>query len=409
MPRLGSEIRRSIEASGFARQAHDPVHAPDRGLSHGARPVPFAPMGASVDCSVLVPVLNEERYIEASVDAMRRQRFEGQLEFLFADGGSTDATRAILERLAAEDPRIRVLENRVGTVSSGLNVALGHARGRWALRMDAHTIYPEHYACRGVQRLARGDTRWVSGPQIPAGHGPVSRAVALALSGTMGRGGSRKWGTTARDDAEFELDTGVFAGVWERATLLEYGGWDERWVCNEDSEMAARFLERGERLVCLPAMGAHYVPRDRLGGLWRQYLGYGKFRARTSRRHPGSMRASHLLAPAIVIAAAAAAAAPGSLRALARLGSGVYSATLLAAGARASAAAESPRDAALVPVVLAVMHFAHGAGQMIGWVKYGPPLAALADLSGLGALAGSRAPSQEPVHAPSLRPGATPA
>jgi succinoglycan biosynthesis protein ExoA len=367
-------------------------------------------MAASVDCSVLVPVLNEERYIEASVDAMRRQRFDGELEFLFADGGSTDATRAILERIAAEDPRIRVLDNPVGTVSSGLNVALGHARGRWALRMDAHTVYPDDYALQGVQRLAQGGTRWVSGPQIPTGHGPISRAVALALSGAIGRGGSRKWGATgARDGAEFELDTGVFAGVWERATLLEYGGWDERWPRNSDSEMAARFLARGERLVCLPAMGAEYVPRDRLGGLWRQYLAYGEFRARTSRRHPRSMRASHLLAPAVVIVTAAAVAAPRPLRTLARLGSGVYAATLLAAGVRAGAAAEAPLDAALVPVVLVVMHFGHGAGQMIGWVKYGPPVAALAELSGLAAGAGSGNPAPEPVHAPSLHPAATPA
>jgi succinoglycan biosynthesis protein ExoA len=295
-------------------------------------------------------------------------------------------------------------------VSSGLNVALGHARGRWALRMDAHTVYPDDYARQGVARLARGGTRWVSGPQIPTGHGPVSRAVALALSGAIGRGGSRKWGATgARDDGEFELDTGVFAGVWERATLLEYGGWDERWPRNSDSEMAARFLERGERLVCVPAMGAQYVPRDRLGALWHQYLGYGEFRALTSRHHPGSMRASHLLAPAIVITTAAAVAAPRPLRRLARLGAGVYAATLLAAGARSSTAAESRLDAPLVPVVLAVMHFAHGAGQMIGWAKYGPPIAALAKLSGLDAVAGSGEPGQEPVHAPSLHVAPAPA
>ena len=255
-------------------------------------------MEADVDCSVLVPVLNEERYIEASVAAMRRQRFPGRLEFVFADGGSTDRTREILDHLAAEDPRIRVFHNPAGTVPSGLNVALSHARGRWALRMDAHTVYREDYAALGVQRLARGDTRWVSGPQVPKGHGPVSRAVALALSSPIGRGGSRKWGRMgSRHGPEFELDTGVFAGVWERATLLEYRGWDERWHRNSDSELAARFLASGERLVCLPAMAAEYAPRDHLGGLWRQYFGYGEFRARTFKRHPRSMRASHLLPP----------------------------------------------------------------------------------------------------------------
>lgn len=354
-----------------------------------------------VDCSILVPVLNEERYIEASVAAMRRQRFPGRLEFVFADGGSADRTVAILKRLSHEDPRIRVLRNPLGTVSSGLNVALRHARGRWAVRMDAHTVYPDDYVLRGVERLGAGDTRWVSGPQVPVGHGPVSRAVALALATPMGQGGSRKWGRREPGGgAEFELDTGVFAGVWERATLLEYGGWDERWPRNSDSEMAARFLARGERLVCLPEMAAEYVPRDSLGGLWRQYLGYGEYRARTYRRHPHSMRPSHLVAPAIVVTGASALVTRGRLRRLARAGVGLYTVVLAAAGVSAARSGGTPGEAALVPAVLATMHSAHGLGQIRGWIRYGPPVAAVAGLAGAGG--SSPGPASDAVHAPSL-------
>jgi succinoglycan biosynthesis protein ExoA len=352
--------------------------------------------------SVLVPVFNEERYIEASVDAMRRQRFDGELEFVFADGGSTDRTLEILARLAERDPRIRVVHNPARTVSSGLNVALGHARGRWALRMDAHTVYPPDYVELGVQRLRRGGTRWVSGPQVPTGHGPVSRAVALALSGSIGRGASRKWGDGVADAVEYELDTGVFAGVWERTTLLEYGGWDERWVVNEDSEMAARFLARGERLICLPAMAAHYVPRDTLTGLWRQYLRYGRFRARTARRHPDSLRPSLLLPPAVVLAGAGAIAAPRPLRRLSRLALAVYGVALAVTGIRSRGAAEAPADAALVPVALLVMHTAHGAGQIYGWATYGPPLRAVARMFGSGEATPGAQTQREPVYAPSL-------
>ena len=64
-----------------------------------------------VDASVLVPVLNEEDHIREAVDAMRAQEFDGRIEFLLMDGGSTDGTRTVLEELAAEDPRIRVLDN----------------------------------------------------------------------------------------------------------------------------------------------------------------------------------------------------------------------------------------------------------------------------------------------------------
>jgi glycosyltransferase involved in cell wall biosynthesis len=357
----------------------------------------------AVDASVLVPVFNEERYIERSVAAMRRQRFDGKLEFLFADGGSTDRTREILDALAAEDPRIRLFENPRRSVSSGLNVAFRHARGRWVVRMDAHTEYPDEYVSLGVRRLRRGGTRWVSGPQVPKGVGPVSRAVALALTSRLGRGGSRKWGEQRlSSDAEWELDTGVFAGVWERETLLEYGGWDERWVSNEDSEMAGRFLARGERLVCLASMGADYVPRDSLAGLWRQYLGYGEYRIRTAVRHPHTLRASNLLAPAVVLDASLACGGPRRIRRAARAGLKLYLAAIAVAGIRALPRAEPKSDALLVPGVLAIMHFGHGVGMLVGAVRDEPPLAALASIAGLGSSADSAAPGQEAVFAPSL-------
>ena len=137
--------------------------------------------GESVDCSILMPVLDEERHIVASVAAMRGQRFPGRLEFLVVDGGSSDRTPAILAELANEEPRMRVLENPRRATPSGLNLGLAHARGRWVARMDAHTEYPQDYVALGARRLELGDTSWVSGPAIPTGSGPVSRAVALAL------------------------------------------------------------------------------------------------------------------------------------------------------------------------------------------------------------------------------------
>jgi GT2 family glycosyltransferase len=352
---------------------------------------------------VLVPVLNEERHIAASVAAMRRQRFPGPLEFLLVDGGSTDHTREIITDLTRRDERIRLLVNPRRATPSGLNVALAHARGRWVARMDAHSKFPEDYLLRGVERLRRGDTRWVSGPQIATGHGHVSNAVALALETPLGRGTGRRWiSAGARSGPERELDSGVFCGIWERATLIEYGGWDERWARNQDSELAGRFLARGERLICVPAMAAEYTPRDSLGSLWRQYLEYGEYRAKTARRHPDTLRRSHLLAPAVVAAAAGTLVGARPIRGAAKTALGVYAATIASAGARAALEEAPPREAVLVPVVLSVMHFGHGLGTWRGALRHGPPLAALARATGLGALAATLAPSPEPTFAPSL-------
>ena len=357
----------------------------------------------AIECSVLIPVLNEERYLERSVAAMRRQRFPGELEFLFADGGSTDRTRELLAALAREDDRIRVFENPGRTASSGLNVALRHARGRWIARMDAHTEYPDDYVALGVARLREDGTRWVSGPQTPKGHDRVSRAVALALGSPLGRGGSRKWGRVDGQAAgEFELDSGVFAGVWARETLLAYGGWDERSSPNEDSELAGRFLGDGERLICIPEMAAHYAPRNSLGSLWRQYQAYGEARFRTANWHPHTLRRSHLLPPALVLDAALAVAGPRVMRRPARLGLGLYAAAVAGTAIWSRLHAEQPGDALAVPAVLAVMHFANGLGALRGAVRNGPPLAALVRLGGLDVAAGSLARPPGAVFAPSL-------
>src|SRR3954466_2155520 len=173
-----------------------------------------------VDASVLVPVLNEEEHIREAVDGMRAQEFDGTIELLFMDGGSTDSTRALLEELAAEDPRIRVLDNPGRTTPHALNVGLAAARGEYIVRMDAHAFYPPRYIAAGVERLERGDVDWVAGPAIPRGTGRWSRRVALALNSGLTTVGSRKWRAGAEGGAgdEVELDTGVFAGVWRRST-----------------------------------------------------------------------------------------------------------------------------------------------------------------------------------------------
>jgi succinoglycan biosynthesis protein ExoA len=355
-----------------------------------------------VDISVLVPVLNEERHIRETVAAMQAQRFDGEVELLFADGGSEDRTREILFELAASDPHIRVLDNPRRRTASGLNVCLREARGEFVARMDAHTYYGDRYLAAGVERLRRGDTEWVSGPAVPRPVGPVSRAVGLALASWLGRGGSRKWNDDVDAAQERDLDTGVFGGVWRRERVLDAGGWDERWPINQDSEMASRFLRRGARLVCLPEMVGHYVPRDSLPTLARQYYRYGYYRARTFRRHPQSMRRSHLIAPVLSLSLVSAVVAPRPLRRASRLALISY---LLAVSATAASAARRPqqrREGALLLGVLPAMHLGWGFGTLVGMLRFGPPLAALGHLLGRSQDS-SDAVEAEPVHAPSLR------
>lgn len=325
-----------------------------------------------VDISVLTPVFNEADLIRETVAAMRNQRFDGQIEYLLIDGGSDDGTRQILEELAANDSRFRILDNPKRQIPAALNIGLRHAAGAVVVRMDAHTTYPPDYIARGVARLRQGDVDWVSGPQLAHGNGRWSRPVALALRSWLGVGEA----SFRRATEEIYVDTG-FTGMWHKATLDAHGGWDERWPVNEDAELAARVRRSGGRIACLPELAAHYSPRDSPGSLARQYWRYGQYRAKTSRRHPESMRRSHILPVALALSVIASVKSPAPLAPAARGAVSAYGAVLAAVTARLCHRA-AWSDAPRVIAVFAVMHLSWGFGFLAGCVRFGPPVAAFA-------------------------------
>lgn len=79
-------------------------------------------MENSVDVSVLVPIRDEGALIAATGRTILSQRFDGSIEFLMVDGGSRNGVRATLEQLAAQDARVRILDNPRGDLASALIV-----------------------------------------------------------------------------------------------------------------------------------------------------------------------------------------------------------------------------------------------------------------------------------------------
>lgn len=336
--------------------------------------------GDGVIASILVPMLNEERHTEASVREMVCQEgLDGEIEILVVDGRSTDRTREIVARLAADDDRVRLLDNPARRTPNGLNVALREATGEFIVRMDAHTYYPRDYVARGIERLRRGDEALVCGPVLAVGAGRWSRRVALARRSWLAMGGLMAIG---RDD-EREIEN-PYWGVCRRSLLMELGGWDEGWPTNQDGELAARIRARGGRIVALGSMAARYVPRDSLVALARQYIRYGLYREKTCVRHTNGMRLTHLGPPATVIAAAVAILPlPRAARHAARGVLGVHVALLgLASAHLAWQEGAAIRDAAALPMVFATMHLSWGAGFLWGCARFGVPVRALGSLGG---------------------------
>ncbi|KAA9005049.1 glycosyltransferase [Histidinibacterium aquaticum] len=87
--------------------------------------------------SVILPAFNSANWIERSARSILDQTWR-ELELLVVDDASTDETYEVLQRLAQEDPRLRLLRNSVNVgpyVSK--NRALKHASGAFITGQDA--------------------------------------------------------------------------------------------------------------------------------------------------------------------------------------------------------------------------------------------------------------------------------
>src|SRR2546425_430953 len=96
--------------------------------------------------SVVIPTRNEARFIDRCLRSIfAADSVAGGLEVLVVDGMSTDGTRQILARWRQKQPNLRVLDNPLGIVPSGMNIGIRAARGKWIIRSDAHSEYPPNY------------------------------------------------------------------------------------------------------------------------------------------------------------------------------------------------------------------------------------------------------------------------
>jgi succinoglycan biosynthesis protein ExoA len=238
--------------------------------------------------TVVLPVLNEERFIGATLGMLLDQDLpRDQYEVLVVDGGSTDATRARVEELAATRPEVRLLKNPGRRSSSGRNVGWRAAASPHVLFVDGHV----HLEGRGLlsSTLAAFESGAVAvarpQPLDPPGLTPFQRAVAVARASWLGHQGASE----IYRESEGEVDPSSSGAGYRRDLLERLGGYDERFDACEDVEFNERVKAAGHLARTSAAFTVRYYPRENLGGLWRQCERYGRGRTRMWRKHPGTL------------------------------------------------------------------------------------------------------------------------
>lgn len=314
-----------------------------------------------------MPVLNEERHLEAAVRRVLDQGYEPGMEVVLAVGPSRDRTREIADRLAAEDPRVTVVDNPSGATPAGLNVAFTAARHDVIVRVDGHAELCDGYIATAVRLLEETGAANVGGRMEARGTTPFEQAVAAAYNSPMGLGGG---GFHLADTPAGPAET-VFLGVFRRDALEQVGGFDEGLHRAQDWELNHRLRGAGLLVFYSPELRVVYRPRSSLRALASQFFRTGQWRREVIRRHPETASPRYL-APPVVVLASVLGLLVGVLGLVLQwplllLG---FAAPVLYLLFLAAATATIPTDGIAarlrLPLVLATMHMAWGLGFLRG-------------------------------------------
>jgi glycosyltransferase involved in cell wall biosynthesis len=187
---------------------------------------------ASTDISVIIPTLNEEKYLPRCLKSLVNQGTDGSLEILVVDGGSTDRTVQIAKKYADE-----VLMKPRAPVGAARNLGAKVAKGNILAFIDADTIANPRWLS-SIDIAFRRESRAVglTGPTLPY-DGHLSDSITYRL-----------W-TIYLQRILLYLEMPHVIGfncAYRRAPFLSVGGFDEDSVMSEDIKLAHKIRRYGK-------------------------------------------------------------------------------------------------------------------------------------------------------------------
>jgi glycosyltransferase involved in cell wall biosynthesis len=213
--------------------------------------------------SVVMAVLNKERYIGEQLAALAAQTYQGAWELVVVDNGCRDASMDVVHRAAGSLPEVRIVTTRRRGVAVAKNAGVAEARGELIAFCDADDVVTPGWLAAMVE--AARDTDLVTGPldfmplndELRRGWRPDDPQTGLAVGEGFlpyaHGGNSAAWADVAR------------AVGWDEAYRFGGGDWEFSWR----AQLASYRLAYAPDAVVLRRY------RETMPELVRQWYAYG--------------------------------------------------------------------------------------------------------------------------------------
>lgn len=224
------------------------------GTSRDTAPTADDAVGAAAPAfSIVMAAYDAADTIELAIRSALSQTM-GDFELIVIDDGSKDATGAIIDRLAAEDPRIRAVHQENAGANATRNRALAMARGEHVTFLDTDDLKLPSYLERVHEAMSDPAVGlvWCDAYILDHANGRIHRSTILEAHGRTAEP------PAGRDALLGQLIESCFlpftATTVRRSVLEEAGPFDARLAGTDDWELWFRIVATGARAVRIPGV-----------------------------------------------------------------------------------------------------------------------------------------------------------
>jgi GT2 family glycosyltransferase len=193
----------------------------------------------TTNVSVVIPTYNGSKRLPECLKALMAQDYNGTVEVIVVDDGSTDGTAELVEK---EFPHVVLMKQRNQGPAAARNVGARMAQGELLLFTDDDCVPEKNWISQMVLPFAKDDNVvGVKGAYKTRQRPLVARFVQLEYED--------KYRKLAQNRYIDFIDT--YSAGYRRNVFIKSGGYDTQFrvACAEDIELSYRLSEAGLKMV----------------------------------------------------------------------------------------------------------------------------------------------------------------
>ena len=226
------------------------------------------------EVAIVIPTLNEERFISRCLDSIIKQTFKFEkMDVMIIDGGSNDKTKDIVAKYQKSHQNIRFIENKKKIQSVAFNIGIKNSTAPYIIRLDAHAEYDSEYIYLCIKNLKDDKKRGNVGGRwniLPFNQSVWAQTNAILNHSRFGIGGA-----AFRVSNEAHNTDSVPFGAFPRKIIEKIGGMREDLPRGEDNEYNSRIRKAGYKIFFDPNIISSYFARPTLGASCKQMYANG--------------------------------------------------------------------------------------------------------------------------------------